>query len=135
ATVAGDVDATLRRVGLRGMVIVERAFLARGMPRVDDEHVCPLGQALDNFCRVRRFEINRYPTLVAIVQVPHVGILGLRLRRNLVPILHYLPLGGSTLITSATESGRITAAPCPATEVAKSTTFRPGEMVVGWFGV
>src|SRR5438128_6307866 len=67
------------------MVIVELEFLARGMWRVDDEHVRPLGQALDNFCRVRRFEINRYPTLVAIVQMPHVGILGLRLRRNLVP--------------------------------------------------
>src|SRR4051812_41185960 len=67
------------------MVIVELEFLARGMRRVDDEHVRPPGQALDDFCRVRRFEINGYPTLVAIVQVPQVGRFGWRLRRDLVP--------------------------------------------------
>src|SRR6266704_538035 len=83
--VAGDVGVNQPRIELRDMIIVELEFLARGMWRVDDEHVRPLGQALDNFCRVRRFEINRYPTLVAIVQVPHVGILGLWLGRNLVP--------------------------------------------------
>src|SRR6266704_1586502 len=83
--VAGDVGVNQPRIELCDMVIVELEFLARGMWRVDDEHVRPLGQALDNFCRVRRFEINRYPTLVAIVQVPHVGILGLWLGRNLVP--------------------------------------------------
>src|SRR5437588_11180538 len=68
-------------------------FFARGMWRVDDEHVRPLGQALDNFCRVRRFEINRYPTLVAIVQMPHIGILGLWLGRNLVPDSPQFALG------------------------------------------
>src|SRR5207244_11065823 len=83
--VAGDVGVNQPRIELRDMVIVELEFLAGGMRRVDDEHVRPLGQALDNFCRVRRFEINRYPTLVSIVQMPYVGILGLRLRRNLVP--------------------------------------------------
>src|SRR5207253_10861248 len=81
------------RSELRDMIVVEFEFLARGMRSVNDEYVRPLGQALDNFCRVRRFEINRYPALVAIVQVPHVGILGLRLRRNLVPDSPQFALG------------------------------------------
>src|SRR6476659_4935229 len=35
------------------------------------------------------------------------------------------PLGGSTLMTSAPKSDRITAAPGPAMKLAKSTTFSP----------
>src|SRR6476646_8761498 len=103
--VAGDVGVNQPRIELRDLVIVELEFFARGMRRVDDEHVRPLGQALDNFCRVRRFEINRYPTLVAIVQVPHVGILGLRLRRNLVSDPPQFALGRFDLDHVGTEVG------------------------------
>src|SRR5207245_2626461 len=104
--VAGDVGVNQPRIELRDMVIVELEFLARGMWRVDDEHVRPLGQALDNFCRVRRFEINRYPTLVAIVQMPHVGILGLWLGRNLVPDSPQFALGRFDFDYIGTEFGQ-----------------------------
>src|SRR6266545_6917217 len=39
------------------------------------------------------------------------------------------PFGGSTLITSAPKSDRITAAPGPAMKLAKSTTFKPEKML------
>src|SRR5438105_3728511 len=45
------------------------------------------------------------------------------------PILHMSPLGGSTLITSAPKSDRITAALGPAMKLAKSTTFNPENML------
>src|SRR5881227_1548401 len=104
--VAGDVGVNQARIELRDRVIVELEFLARRMRRVDDEHVRPLGQALDNFCRVRRFEINRYPTLVAIVQMPHIGILGLWLGRNLVPDSPQFALGRFDFDYIGTEVGQ-----------------------------
>src|ERR1700741_83609 len=39
------------------------------------------------------------------------------------------PEGGSTLITSAPKSERITAAPGPAMKLARSTTFKPEKML------
>src|SRR3977135_600833 len=39
------------------------------------------------------------------------------------------PEGGSTLITSAPKSDRITAAPGPAMKLARSTTFNPEKML------
>src|SRR5712675_1080678 len=55
----------------------------------------------------------------------------------LFPILHISPLGGSTLITSAPKSDRITAAPGPATKLEKSTTFSPEKIlsVPMWFSL
>src|SRR5215469_8195732 len=43
--------------------------------------------------------------------------------------LHRSPEGGSTLITSAPKSERITEAPGAATKVAKSTTLSPEKML------
>src|SRR5215813_12895909 len=45
------------------------------------------------------------------------------------PFLHASPLGGSTLMTSAPKSERITAAPGAATKLEKSTTFSPEKML------
>src|ERR1700744_2644560 len=42
---------------------------------------------------------------------------------------HNSPLGGSTLMTSAPKSERITAALGPAMKLARSTTFRPEKML------
>src|ERR1700676_347963 len=42
---------------------------------------------------------------------------------------HSSPLGGSTLMTSAPKSDRITAALGPAMKLAKSTTFSPEKML------
>src|SRR5215469_254187 len=49
--------------------------------------------------------------------------------------LHRSPEGGSTLITSAPKSERITAAPGAATKVAKSTTLSPEKMLSVAIGV
>src|SRR6201997_5951745 len=48
---------------------------------------------------------------------------------RLFAILHMSPDGGSTLITSAPKSDKITAAAGPAMKLAKSTTFRPEKML------
>ena len=45
------------------------------------------------------------------------------------PIRHMSPLGGSTLMTSAPKSDRITAALGPAMKLARSTTFSPEKML------
>src|SRR5258705_4723229 len=45
------------------------------------------------------------------------------------PCLQRSPLGGSTLMTSAPKSDRITAALGPAMKLAKSTTFSPEKML------
>ena len=55
------------------------------MRRVDDEHVGPLDQPLENLLSARRFQIERDAALVAVGQVPGIGVLRLRLRRDLVP--------------------------------------------------
>src|SRR5713101_7439673 len=47
----------------------------------------------------------------------------------LYPILHRSPVGGSTLITSAPKSDKITAAPGPAMKLARSTTFNPEKIL------
>src|SRR5271170_5839657 len=47
----------------------------------------------------------------------------------LCPILQRSPEGGSTLMTSAPKSDRITAALGPAIKLAKSTTFKPEKML------
>src|SRR5215469_9727581 len=49
--------------------------------------------------------------------------------------LHRSPEGGSTLITSAPKSERITAAPGAATKLAKSTTLSPEKMLSVAIGV
>src|SRR5215831_12167215 len=54
---------------------------------------------------------------------------------NLFPFLHTSPLGGSTLITSAPKSDRITAAPGPATKLERSTTFNPEKIFSVVFSV
>src|SRR6266566_5959629 len=53
----------------------------------------------------------------------------------LFPILHNSPLGGSTLITSAPKSDRMTAAPGPAMKLARSTTFNPEKIFSVMFSV
>src|SRR6266436_5580561 len=53
----------------------------------------------------------------------------------LFPILHNSPLGGSTLITSAPKSDKMTAAPGPATKLERSTTFNPEKIFSVVFSV
>src|SRR5713101_6432977 len=53
----------------------------------------------------------------------------------LFPILHNSPFGGSTLITSAPKSDKMTAAPGPAMKLARSTTFNPEKIFSVMFSV
>src|SRR6201999_1724677 len=72
------------RVPLLDVLIFELQFFACAMRRGDDEHVGPFDEFLENLLCARRFQIERYAALVAIGQVPLIGILCLRLRRYLV---------------------------------------------------
>ena len=45
-----------------------------------------LTSSLEDLLRARRFQIERDAALVAVGQVPRIGILRLRLRRDLVPM-------------------------------------------------
>ena len=54
------------------------------MRRVNDEHVGPFHQPLENLLSARRFQIEREAPLVAVGQVKGVRILRLRLRGDLV---------------------------------------------------
>jgi len=101
------------------------------MSNVDDQHVRPLYQALQNLPWIRRFQVQSQSTLVAIAQMPGISFLAhWKYPWTLFHIPHDLPLGGSTLITSAPKSDKITAAPGPATKLERSTTFSPEKMLL-----
>ena len=128
--VAGQVGVNQTGIPLRNIVILQLQFLTRRMRSVDDQHVRPLDQALQNLPCIGRFQIQSQSTLVAIVQMPLISVFSQRLRKGtLLAILHDSPLGGSTLITSAPKSDKITAAPGPAMKLARSTTFSPEKML------
>src|SRR5258708_30306330 len=52
--------------------------------RLDDERVSPFDEFFENLLRARGFQIKSDAALVAIGEVPGVGILGDRLRRQVV---------------------------------------------------
>ena len=82
---ARDIRIDQTRIPLHDIVVFELQLLACGMRRVDDEHVGPFDQPLENLLSARRFQIERDAALVAVGQVPGIGVLRLRLRRDLVP--------------------------------------------------
>ena len=55
------------------------------MRGVDDEHVRPFDELLENLPGARVFQVERNAALVAVGEVPRIGILRLRLRRDLMP--------------------------------------------------
>src|SRR5579859_921655 len=56
------------------------------MRRVDDEHISPLDEFLQNLLGAWRLQIQRQAALVAVGEVPLVGDVGLRLRGDLVGV-------------------------------------------------
>src|SRR5204863_9737150 len=74
------------------------------------------------------FRSSAMPRLLRLLRCHMYGSLAKGCGGILFAILHNSPLGGSTLITSAPKSDKITAAPGPATKLAKSTTFSPEKM-------
>src|SRR4029077_20373189 len=68
------------------------------------------------------------PRLLRLFRCHMYGYLDCGCGGILFPILHNSPLGGSTLITSAPKSDRITAAPGPATKLERPTTLSPEKM-------
>src|SRR5437870_9450759 len=69
------------------------------------------------------------PRLLRLFRCHMYGSLARGCGGILFAILHNSPFGGSTLITSAPKSDRITAALGPAMKLAKSTTFNPEKML------
>src|SRR5262245_19680340 len=55
------------------------------MRGVHNEHVGPLSQFLENLLSARGFQIERDAALVPVRQVPLIGILRLRVRREAIP--------------------------------------------------
>ena len=80
---ARDIRIDQARIPLHDVVIFELQSLARGMRGVDDEHVGPFDELLEHLLGARRFQIERHAALVAVGEVPGIGILRLRLRRDL----------------------------------------------------
>ena len=56
------------------------------MRRIDDEHVGPFDELLDDLLGGRRFQVDRHAALVAVGQVEGIGILRKRLRRDVLPV-------------------------------------------------
>src|SRR6266850_2121618 len=63
------------------------------MRRVNDEHVRPLDQSLENFPCFRRFKIEREATFVAVSQLERISHVRIRLRRDLLPYSPHLAFG------------------------------------------
>src|SRR5262245_7973002 len=97
------------------VIVFEMQFFARGVRRIDDEDVGPGDKLSENLLGAGRLQVERNAAFVAIVEMPLVRIICQRLRLNLVPISPRVAFGGSTLMTSAPKSDRITAAAGPAT--------------------
>ena len=84
--VAGQVSVNQTWIPLRNILILQLEFLARPMRSVDDEHVGPFDQALQNLPRVGRFQVQSQSTLVTVVQMPLISVFGERLRGE--PVRH-----------------------------------------------
>jgi hypothetical protein len=82
--------------------------------RVNDEYIGPLHQPLENRLSARRFQIECDAALVAVGQMPLIGILHLRLRRELVPVSPGIARGRLYLGDLGAKPDRIVATPGPA---------------------
>src|SRR5438552_14757297 len=74
------------------------------------------------------------PRLLRLFRCHMYGSLARGCGGILFAILHASPVGGSTLITSAPKSDKITAAPGPAMKLARSTTFNPEKILSLFIG-
>ena len=82
---ARDVCVNQARVPPHHVVIFELQSLACRMRRIDDEYVGPFDELFEDLLSAWRFQIERHAAFIAVGQVPRIGILRLRLRRDLVP--------------------------------------------------
>src|SRR5271169_3311711 len=75
------------------------------------------------------FKSRQIPRLLRLAKCQGYASLACGCGGILCPILQRSPAGGSTLMTSAPKSDKITAALGPAMKLAKSTTFRPAKIL------
>src|SRR6202035_457296 len=105
------------------------------MRGVDDEHVGPFDELLENLLGAGGFQIERDAALVAVGQVPGIRILRLRLRRNLVP---YPPgVTGRRLDFDdvGAEVGQDDSGAWARDETREVHDLQPGEDIVVWHGL
>src|SRR5258706_7097947 len=81
---ARDVGVDESRIPPHHILIFELQSCARGMRRIDDEHISPFDELFENLLGARRLQIKSNAALVAIGEVPGVRILGDRLRWQVV---------------------------------------------------
>jgi len=72
---ASKIRVDQPRVPLRDVGVFELQFLASGMRRIDDEYVGPPDQLLDDLLRAGRLQIKRDAALVAVGEMPLIGII------------------------------------------------------------
>src|SRR3984885_12513494 len=85
-TEAREIRVDQTRIPPRHIFIFKLQFRTRRMRRVDDEDICPFDQLFENLMGARRLQIERHAPLVAIREVPGVGILRDRLRWKVVGV-------------------------------------------------
>ena len=73
--------------------MLQSQLLSRRMWSVDDEHVSPLDQLLENFPCFRRFKVECEAALVAVSQLKGIRLFRIWLRRDLLPYSPQLALG------------------------------------------
>ncbi len=104
------------------------------MRRIDDEHVGPFDELFDDLRCARRFQIERHAALVAVGQMPGIGILRLRLRGNLVPVSPQIAVRRLHLDHVGAEIGQDHGGAGTRDEARKIHYFQSGEDVVGCHG-
>src|SRR5260370_25365884 len=90
--VAGDIRIDQTRIPFRDVFILQSQLLSRRMWSVDDEHVSPLDQLLENFPSFRLFKVECEAALVAVSQLKGIRLFRIWLRRDLLPYSPQLPL-------------------------------------------
>ncbi len=72
---AREIGVDQARIPLRQIVILQLQSPARGMRRIDDEHVRPFDEPLDHRASAGRFQVERHAALVAVHEVPGIRVL------------------------------------------------------------
>src|SRR2546425_2711270 len=129
--VTGEVAVDETRIPLHHVLIGQLQSLACWMGGVDDQHVCPLDQSLENLPRLGRFQVECQSPLVAIVQMPGIVLGGAGLGRNLVPNSPGVARGRLDLDDVGAEVGQDHRRPGTGDEARQVHYLQSGKNVVG----
>ena len=101
------------------------------MGGVDDEHVGPLDEPLENRLGAGRFQVERDAAFVAVGQVERIGLVGMRLRRDLVTYPPRVACGRLHFDDVGAKVGQDHRGAGTGDEACQFHDFQPGENIVG----